>query len=939
MKLSLRGALGALVAVGLASASSAGAGAADRYFATPIQELQFQGERPRAGAEVWVPSAVRAARQPYAALDGPGEVYLLRTGTRPTVGPRWGTRSEMISELTVTARVPPGAPAGGTLFLPLPGGPENADPMRPYGRYRFRLEAPSYPEAARRTFLEARAQHYTALARDPRPGAAWFRFRAREARAAWEAEGGQPAESLPAARPLRGWRNDFQRSYDLFSGGRALSENLALDTLVEVDGGGARTVPVDSIPGIETPAMDWEAAAEGLEVQPDPLAGWIPVDQHALFFGDFARFTSFLDEAQGNGLGLFEAARPSPEHVPVRAFYEHQMAIPLDALSRLLGARVVRSVALTGSDPFLPTGTDVALLFETPEPDLLLRGLIARQEQAAQAAGALRTEDRVAGLAVSLVRTPDRSVSSYAAAGDGVVLLSNSRAQLERLIAAGAGSLASLDESPEYTFFRNRYPREDPEPTAFLILTDATIRRWCGPRWRIAASRRVRARAHLAEEQARWIAAGRPAGAWSREAVAADLADLGLVRQGSRVQSETYGTLDFQTPILELAIDRVTPAEEAGYEAFRDRYQRSWREFFDPVAASIEVGAERTAVDLSVMPLIAGSEYRELIELCGDAQLAPDAGDPHPTALVHLALALDPEGRTFQMLKQSLSLFSPELEDPLGWVGDSAAVWLDEGPLWQQAAEDPEVLQNLDEHLSELPLCLRIDSSDPLRLAAFLTAVRTFAEGSAPGLVEWHPRERGEDRWVEIRSTENVGDYSLHYAALPEAWLVSLNEDALLAALERRRDPSLGSFWSDPTAGDGEGASQPAWRGRSLGLRLRPDALEALRALFGEEVTREMRLASWSAIPILNEWHRLDPKADAVALQRQLWGTVLSCPGGGRYVWNEDWQTYESTLLGHPADPRPCNAWPAVLERAAAVEAGLTFEQGGLRARVELAWR
>jgi Nif-specific regulatory protein len=55
---------------------------------------------------------------------------------------------------------------------------------------------------------------------------------------------------------------------------------------------------------------------------------------------------------------------------------------------------------------------------------------------------------------------------------------------------------------PEYRFFRNQYRLGDPNETALAFLSDATIRRWCGPQWRIADSRRTRARAVLAELQA-----------------------------------------------------------------------------------------------------------------------------------------------------------------------------------------------------------------------------------------------------------------------------------------------------------------------------------------------------------------------------------------------------------------------------------------------------
>ena len=42
-----------------------------------------------------------------------------------------------------------------------------------------------------------------------------------------------------------------------------------------------------------------------------------------------------------------------------------------------------------------------------------------------------------------------------------------------------------------------------------------------------------------------------------------------------------------------------------------------------------------------VMPLIAGTEYREFIELSRGARIGEYAGDPHRGSLLHLALAIN----------------------------------------------------------------------------------------------------------------------------------------------------------------------------------------------------------------------------------------------------------------------------------------------------------
>ena len=100
------------------------------------------------------------------------------------------------------------------------------------------------------------------------------------------------------------------------------------------------------------------------------------------------------------------------------------------------------------------------------------------------------------------------------------------------------------------------------------------------------------------------------------------------------------------------------------------------------------------------------------------------------------------------------------------------------------------------------------------------------------------------------------------------------------------------------------------------------------------QTTRKLR--AWGNIPILNEWKRLFSNEDPVKLHERLWQTRLLCPGGGRYVWNEQWQTMESTMYGHPGQPKSGPAVPPGISDLAGGEFGLDFEDSGLRARAVL---
>ena len=109
--------------------------------------------------------------------------------------------------------------------------------------------------------------------------------------------------------------------------------------------------------------------------------------------------------------------------------------------------------------------------------------------------------------------------------------------------------------------------------------------------------------------------------------------------------------------------------------------------------------------------------------------------------------------------------------------------------------------------------------------------------------------------------------------------------------------------------------------------------LAVMEGVFAHTYQAAMQASAWSNIPILNEWRRQFPKQDPIQMHEKLWTTRLTCPGGGSYVWNDDWATYESTIYGHPGQPKAGPLAPKPLADATAVNLGLTFERNGLRAK------
>jgi len=920
------------------------------FYYLPVNDLEITGgELP--GVSDALPRADRGGRtfrtnqerflKPYAVGGQGEEIYIASSAG----GRTWNCREAFntnLQRLFIAIRTTSDRRPSGKLYLPEPDFS---------GLLVLDFAVPrdvTGSDDARDDFLKAKETHYGTLVRLAFPGSPWFRHQRDEAVRTGASE----------PRPVRaaGIReNELQRTFGLFTGGRAISENIQVDRELRVlDDSAALTVPVDSIEGITISAIDWGEAAARKDVKKDALAHSIPYDQHAVFFPSFASLVEVIDETRERGTPVLRLMEQRSEDARTLERYEKQLCLPLDEFARILGPTLISSVAMTGSDPYLRTGSDVAVLFETVKTAFLKTALTARYS-------ALLSEDRsvemVTGSAADGSRyvgvvSPRREICSYLASRGSQVVVSNSLYQLNRVLAAACGRVGSLADLGEYTFFRYRYPLGDRDESALLIVSDDTIRRWCGPRWRIAASRRTRAAAALSSLQARYfeeiesgnVKAGRLYGPQSIPG----LDDLRIDRYG--VYSRKYGTLAFLTPIAELVVGKASEAEENAYAVFRDSYQRRWRQFFDPIAARFAVKPDRIDLDLSVMPLIGASDYREFMEITGNAAIPSDGGDRHAESGLHFIMSIDKDSAPMRQASSFASSMVPGLEaKPLRWMGEWVSLYADEGSFWdgvtksRAAGGRNEVEEFLEENAWNIPVALHIDVANPFFMTGFLTALRAYIDQTAPGMLHWETRKHGELQYVRVTPSEaalaemddELRGMAIHYAALPDALIVSLDEGVVGRAIDRR----IAKVKSADEEGGKDEADRRAdrgWLGRSVAVDARQSALAIIEAYFHDDITALLERRSWSNIMILNEWRRRFAAADAVVFHETFWKTRLVCPGNGEYVWNERYQTMESTVFGFPGCSSRAASAPGPFQGITAAGFGLTFEHGGLRARASI---
>ncbi len=409
-------------------------------------------------------------------------------------------------------------------------------------------------------------------------------------------------------------------------------------------------VSIQDIRGIHLLPYNFTLPIFGKKIAVDELAKLLPQDQYAVFFpsfGHFAQGMAMLSEggrfAQGiekvSKHGLFarwEAMLSEGRRFVKRSANKQASAGKQDIVSRLLrryqsqlcfdvvefsksaASKKIRGVAMTGGDVDFVEGTDITLLFQTSDP----KGVSDALRCFPRDRGVTKVEGEIEDLAYTGMASEHREISSFIMVMGDVVALSNSVAALRRVAHARYEPKESLAALDQYKFFRMRYPYDSGE-RVFLLMGDEALRLLGSPHTRVLRWRRAQVREQIRQLTALRLAmfsqGKHPA---RRLSVVSKIPDGGgLWLEGDQIFSEYYGSLGFMTPLRELAIMQITPAEKKDYKAWRGQYESKRQSFFDPIAMRISERDRRLRIEISVVPLMRASVLRRWFEPTGDSRL------------------------------------------------------------------------------------------------------------------------------------------------------------------------------------------------------------------------------------------------------------------------------------------------------------------------------
>jgi hypothetical protein len=425
-----------------------------------------------------------------------------------------------------------------------------------------------------------------------------------------------------------------RRMLDLTTGTKAITESLALKRLK----GSRRTafdrdIDIATVQGITIAEHPWVKMMAGHKPAPEPLADLVPHDNYYIRFKTFAKFAEFGDFLDQWGTPASRAYEAQSRDYALKERYERQLCLKSTSLGRTLGPFLIRSIAVTGNDPYIREGSDVTVIFHTNNRDLFLAGVEPFLQEARKEHGPRLAEkkDTYKKITIESFVTPLREVSVHRAAFGDFVVYSNSPVGVRRIIDTRERKELALSASLDFQYMRTVFRADDKEEDGFAFLSDAFIRQLVGPASKIKEMRRLEALTSLS-----MLTNGALFTAWETGKLPADQDALMkaahlrpeylYVPEGKPVRwdaernvavSDVYNTIHFATPLIELPIDKITRLEEDTYTEFRREYQQLWRQFFDPVGIRFALKKEQVKVEVYVLPMVNNAEYNRLRELTG----------------------------------------------------------------------------------------------------------------------------------------------------------------------------------------------------------------------------------------------------------------------------------------------------------------------------------
>jgi hypothetical protein len=654
-----------------------------------------------------------------------------------------------------------------------------------------------------------------------------------------------------------------------------------------------------------------------------PVVKLIPHDNYYCHFSSISKEIAASDLFKQWGGSLLRAITVSARDSDLPSRYMNQLCVDLSALTRLFGDLVIGEVAITGGDPFLRTGTDVALIIQVKSRrifDRITNGYINRvlsDNQDAQA-----SVSRYEGISIKSIVTPDRRISSHSAYLGEYKVNSNSMDTLKLIIDTFANRRKSMADNLDLQYMRTIFPGTTEAEDGFIYLSDSFIRKLLSPRWKIENQRRIICQNHL-----RMIA---NAGTMYRTEMRKNPSietiineeylsekvtrcpDRGSysIDESGRAFCTVHNCLQYCTPISSISLDMVADVEAKDYKQFVQRYSRYWSRFFDPIGIRLRLG-DSIEAETCILPLIENSMYNQLREIIGGEPVRLNSQVMTDHTVVSITSKLGAESEQVRgiqkKLQEEISFVSPDISK---WIGENFSVAFYDSDVLFTFAEDGlgmfgawinlrgQIMFGLIASSVNLPVYSIIELKDE-ELAK--TSIRRIVRG-----LQWKYASQNRGGFfsfgMEPYSSEGYKEYEINTVALQ---LLMIKFRLHYAIASKRLIISTKRYVLEEVLDSLEGM-QAAETTANLWLKVQPRSFNLLRPITRigwQERMRNACLRNIEPVRVLVECHNAtDQTLNEVS--RKVEGVSLRCPCGGNYVHDTQRDIVYCSVHGNNSFPR-----------------------------------
>ncbi|MCP4256910.1 MAG: hypothetical protein GY774_05195 [Planctomycetes bacterium] len=726
-----------------------------------------------------------------------------------------------------------------------------------------------------------------------------------------------------------GRRGRTPNLYAMTTGALAIQESLQLEEMTgrrEIPLG--RDVEISTLKGPTIKSHPFDEMLKGRTPKVFPVAGLIPYDNYYCHFSSISKEIAASDLFKQWGGSLLRAMTVSARDSDLPSRYMNQLCIDLSALTRLFGDFVIGEVAITGGDPFMKEGTDVALIIQVKSRrifDRMMNGYANRVLKANRDAKA--SESKYQGISIRSIVTPDHRISSHSIYLGEYKVNSNSMDTLKLIIDTFAKRRKSMAENLDLRYMRTIFPGTAEAEDGFIYLSDSFIRKLLSSRWKIEAQRRIVCQNHL-----RMIAnAGTMYRSEMRKKPSLETLieekylskkvkrcpDSGTysLDESGRAFCTIHNCLQYCTPISSISFDKVAEEEARDYRQFVERYSRYWSRFFDPIGIRLRLG-DKIEAETCILPLIENSIYNQLREIIGGEPVHLNSQVLTDHTIVSITSKLGTESNRVnnipRWIQKEIFFSPPELGK---WIGESMSVaFYDSDVLFTFAEEGMGMFggwMNLEGQIAagliassvNLPLYFVIELKDEeLAKASLRGIVRAlywrFASQNQDmgGFFSFgvEPYAAGEFKGHEISTLALhllMFKFRLHYAIASNRLIVSTKRYVLEEVLDSLDRMQAGT--------DAKTTANLYWK-------IQPRAFDRLRPITRigwQERMRSACLRNIEPIRVLVECHNATEQT-LNDVSRKVEGVTLRCPSGGSYTHDSERNIVYCSVHGSNNYPR-----------------------------------